>query len=130
MTARISRIISITIFASLIFYLTLGNPFKLWAQATNGFTKIGTVAAGGTNSFTTPTLVDGTSVNFEVTAVNAAGESVASSIVSAVVPATGTHTATISWTPAATGSAATSFNIYDQVVTIPNQPGAVTVTIN
>lgn len=124
------RIVSLGIMAALICYLSVGNPLRLWAQATTGYTSIGTST---TTSFTTAALVNGASYNFEVTAVNAAGESTPSNIVTVAVPATGSHTATLTWTaPAtdATHSAAVSYNIYDQVVTVPNRVGALTVVVN
>jgi hypothetical protein len=112
--------------AVLLWLLVFGSFRKLYAQATTGFTKINTSPVT-TTTFTTGTLTDGVAVSFEVTAVNSAGESGPSNIVSGVVPATGTHTATLTWTASA---GATSYNVYDQIVTIPNPPAALNLVIN
>ena len=98
----------------------------VFAQATPGFTKVNTLPIT-TTSFTSGNLVDGGFYNVQVTAVNQAGESGPSTTVSGMVPATGTHTFTITWTASAT---ATSYNVYDQLVTTPNPPGAPELTIN
>jgi hypothetical protein len=119
--------IGIACFALVLLLLSLGSIRALYAQATAGFTKINT-APVTTASFTTGTLTDGVAYNFEVTGVNSAGvESTASNIATAIVPATGTHTATITWTPGANDA---TFNVYDQQVAAANPPGAVSVTIN
>jgi hypothetical protein len=123
------KIGSLAVMVAFVGWMVVGNPFRLFAQATTGYSKIGSVNVG-TNTFTTTTLTDGAAYNFEVTAANSAGESLPSNIVTAVIPAAGTHTVTLSWTPATTGDPATSFNIYDKVVSIPNQPGALTVVVN
>lgn len=120
------RWISWTLFATVILLLGVGSIRALYAQATSGFTKVNTAAITGT-TFTSGTLVDGSLYNVEVTAVNAAGESGPSTIVSGQIPATGTHTFTLTWTVSA---GATSYNVYDQLVTVPNPPGAPQLTIN
>src|ERR1700722_19287312 len=93
-----TRWISVITLATLLFLVGIGSIRALYAQATTGYTKVNTTPIT-TLTFTSPTLVDGTVVNVEITAVNAAGESIPSSIVSGVVPATGTHTFTATWPP-------------------------------
>lgn len=111
----------------LLAFCAIGNPHKLFAQATTGYTKMNTSPIAGT-TFTTPTLVDGVAYNFEVTALNSAGvESGPSNIVTGVVPATGTHTGTITWTA---GTNDATYNVYDQQVAAANPPVATSVTIN
>lgn len=102
------------------------RPDKVFAQATAGFTKVNASPVSGT-SFTSSTLVNGAAYNVEVTAVNAAGESGPSNILTGTVPASGTHTFTLSWQASA---GAVSYNIYDQVVTAANPPVATSLTIN
>jgi hypothetical protein len=114
------------IFALLILYLT-GPVGYVLGQGSSGYTKVNTSIITA-STFTTPTLTDGVAYNFEVTGVNSAGvESGPSNIVTAIVPATGTHTATITWTP---GSNDVTFNVYAQVVASANPPSAVQVVIN
>lgn len=103
---------------------------RLYAQATSGFTKINTAPVTGT-TFTTGTLTDGTIYEFEVLSVDLAGrESPASNIATAVIPSTLTHTATLNWKPDAGNVGVITFNVYQRIVTIPNPPGAVSVTVN
>src|ERR1700733_7881275 len=117
----------LTTFLLVLLFCEIGYPWKLFAQATTGYTKLNTSAVT-TATFTTGTLTDGIAYNFEVTGVNSAGiESGPSNIVTATVPATGTHTATITWTA---GANDVSFNVYDQQVAPANPPSAVQVVIN
>lgn len=120
------RWIGIAAFALVLLLVGVGSIFKLYAQATTGYTKVNSAPITGT-TFTSGTLVNGGFYNVEITAVNQAGESGPSTIVSGSVPPTGTHTFTVSWTPS---SGATSYNVYDQLVAIPNPPGAPQLTIN
>jgi hypothetical protein len=103
------------------------RPDKLYAQATTGYTKVNTTAITGT-TFTSGTLTDGVAYNVEVTALNSAGvESGPSNILTGVVPATGTHTFTVTWTA---GTGDVTYNVYDQVVAAANPPVAGSLTIN
>lgn len=103
-------------------------PWKpLFGQATTGYTKLNAAPITVT-TFTTGTLTDGVAYNFEVTALNSAGiESGPSNIVTGVVPAAGTHTATVSWT---VGVNDVTYNVYSQQVAAANPPGAAQVTVN
>jgi hypothetical protein len=119
--------IGITCFALVLLYLVVGNPWKLFAQATSGYTKVNTAPISGT-TFTSPTLTDGVAYNVEITALNSAGvESAPSNILTGVVPATGTHTFTVAWTA---GTNDVTYNVYDQVVAAANPPVATSITIN
>jgi hypothetical protein len=123
--------IGIAAFVLVLLLAGLGSLRKLYAQAGAGYTKLNTSPIT-TTSFTTGTLIDGATYNFEVTAFNSAGESTPM-IATATVPATGTHTVTLSWVASvvdATHSAPTGYNAYDQQVLIPNPPGAISVTVN
>lgn len=106
------------------------RPDLVLAQATTGYTKVNTSPITAL-TFTTGSLAPGV-YNFEITAVNLGGESLPSNIVTGVSTTAAPH-ATITWTvPAidATHGATISYNVYDQMVTPPNQPGAVSVTFN
>lgn len=127
MTTLRKRWIGIAIFVLVLLYFAMGSPWNLLAQATTGYTKINTTAVTAT-TFTTGTLTDGIAYNFEVTGVNSAGvESGPSNIVTAVIPASGTHTVTLSWTA---GTNDATFNVYDQQVAAANPPVALSYTIN
>ena len=91
--------------------------------------KVGSVNFG-TNTFTDSTIVDGQTYTYQVTSANSAGESTPATSSAASVPATGTHTATITWTPPTTGGAPTSYNVYRFLVQTPGAVGSVGVTIN
>jgi len=96
------------------------------AQAPSGFTKIATVTTG--TSYTDNTCPDGATCLYAVTAFNSVGESAASNAVSATIPATGTHTASLSWTPGTGGGTPTGYNVYQEVGTVP--PVALKVVVN
>lgn len=114
-------------FVLVLLYCTLGSVFRLYAQATAGYTKVNATPIAGT-SFTSGTLTNGVAYNVEVTALNSAGiESGPSNILTGIVPATGTHTFTITWTP---GTGDVTYNVYDQVVASANPPVAGSLTIN
>jgi hypothetical protein len=105
------------------------RPDRLYAQATAGYTKVNAAPISGT-TFTSGTLIDGDSYNVEVTALNSAGvESGPSNILTGVVPATGTHTFTLTWTP---GTNDVTYNVYDQAAPVApaNPPVAGSLTIN
>lgn len=109
-----------------VLLLTSGTYRLLYAAGDPGYTKVNASPISGT-AFTSQTLINGATYNVEITAVNAAGESGPSTILTGTVPPSGTHTFTVNWL-ASTG--ATSYNVYDQVVTIPNPPGVPQLTIN
>lgn len=115
----------------LLIVLAIGwRPDRVLAQATTGYTKVNSTPITAL-TFTTAALAPGT-YNFEVTAMNAGGEGPPSNIVTGVATAAAPH-ATITWTAPfvdATHGAADSYNIYDQLVTVPNRVGAVSVTWN
>lgn len=93
--------------------LPMSRPIlPLIGAQTAGFVSIGSVAAGVTSFVDSSNCKDGLTCDYEVTAFNAVGESGPSNIVALTFPATGTHTATISWTPATTGGAPAGYNIY------------------
>lgn len=124
------RIVGAALFVGLLlFWSGLWRLPRIFAAADPGFTKVGTVAFG-TNAFTDTTVVDGTTYSYEVTAQNAAGESGPSNVVTGSVPATGTHTASLSWTPGTGGGTPTTYNVYRVTVAPPNQPAALQLTIN
>lgn len=96
------------------------------AQAPAGYTKIASVT---TTSYTDTTgLTSGEVNNYCVTATNAAGESAPSNIVTATTPSNlNPHSNALSWTAPATGSAATGYNVYRLLVTVPNAPSGLSV---
>lgn len=124
---RRGRAIGIACFVLVLLLCGVGSLRQLYAQATAGYTKVNSTAVSAT-TFTTGTLTDGVAYNFEVTGVNSAGiESLPSSIVTLVIPNSGTHTVTLVWT-AGTGDA--TFNVYDQQVASANPPAALSGTVN
>lgn len=124
--------IGLILFVFLLLTLTV-PPWAIWAQATAGYTKIGSVA-GNITTYTDTTAADGVSYNYEVTAQNAAGiETIPTNIVPETIPSTGTHSVTLNWIASAvdaTHSAPASYNIYRQVILPANPPGALTGTVN
>lgn len=116
-------------FAVLLAYFS-GAYALVLAQSTPGYTKISPPAGVTATTFTTGTLTNGAVYNFEVTAQNAAGESGPSNIVTFVIPASGSHTVVLTWSAGVGGGAPSFYNIYDQVVTIPNPPGALSGVLN
>ena len=116
------RWIGVASFALLLFFFAA--PWRLlFGQGGPGFTKIGTTT---TTSFTTAAFVGPTTVQFEVTGTNSAGESGPSPIATAVIPA-GSHTVTVSWTGVAVD---TGYNVYDFLVPAPVAPTAPQVVVN
>lgn len=110
-------------FAVLLWGFAVGNPARLWAQITAGFTQVGSVAFG-TNTFIDTTVASGTVYQYEVLSQNAAGVSVPSNIVTTpVIPSgAGSHSATLTWTPPATGAQPVTYVVARITVTIPNPP--------
>lgn len=123
--------IGTSLFILVLLLVGIGNVRQIYAQATAGFTKVNTTPVSGT-SFTSPTVINGAVYNVEVTAVNVAGESVPSVIVSGQAPASGTHAFILSWTAPTNCTLANpcTYNVYDQVVTVPNPPGAPSLIFN
>lgn len=109
-------------FASLV--LAIGFwilPWRLlFAQGSSGFTKLGTVAAP-TLSFTDSTCAAGQTCTYQITSMNASGESGPSNTTSASPGATGRILVT--WSAPASGSAPSSYNIYTGL-RAPNPPTA------
>jgi hypothetical protein len=92
------------------------------AQALPGYTKLNAAALTAT-TYTDTTCADTTTCFYYVTAVNTFGESSPSAIITAVIPVTGTHTVSLSWT-----STVGSYNIYRGATPLP--PSAFTATVN
>jgi hypothetical protein len=84
--------------AMLLVVCVLGiTPWRAFAQADAGYTKVGTTAAG-VLTFTDATVVDGNSYQYEVTAaLTPTLESVASKGPVVTIPSTGTHSTTETW---------------------------------
>lgn len=123
----IKRWIGVASFALVLLLCGVGSVWKLYAQATTGYTKVNSTPITGT-TFTSGTLTDGVAYNVEVTAVNSAGiESGPSNILTGVVPPIGLHTFTVTWTP---GTGDVTYNVYDQQVAAANPPAALSLTIN
>ena len=118
------RWIGITIFILLLASVTVVPWRSLLAQATAGYSKIGSTTTATT--FTTTAFTGPLVYNFEVTATNAAGESGPSNIAQASIPA-GSHTVTLTWTASA---GATGYNVYDFLVQVPPAPAGLQVVIN
>lgn len=117
-------------FAVLLIYCTLGaRPDKVLAQAGAGYTKIGTST---TLTFTDSTTVDGAVYQYQVTATQSVGgvnaESTPATSPGAQIPATGTHSVTLSW--AASTTPGVTYNIYRTGAISTNPPGAVSLTVN
>ena len=114
--------------------LLLLSTAKLGAQATSGFTQVGTVAFG-TNTFADTSVTSGSVYQYEVLSSNVAGVSVPSNIVTApAIPSgSGGHSATLTWTPPTTGGTPTQYLVYRFLVALPGPPtlnGTVTVAEN
>jgi hypothetical protein len=117
-------------FIGLVFYFAVGSPKAIreaFAQASAGYTKISTAPVSGL-TFTDSTVVDGALYQYQVTAVNQFGESAPATSGVATVPATGTHSATLSWVASTT--AGVTYNVYRIQGAVSNPPGAVSVTVN
>jgi hypothetical protein len=115
---------------ALLILLAAGNPFHIFAAGDAGYTKIGSVAYG-TNTYTDSTPAANQVTYYEITAQNSVGESAPSNVVMATTPGSGgSHSNKLTWTPGAGGGTPTAYNIYSQMVTIPNPPAALTVISN
>jgi hypothetical protein len=129
-------------FAALLFFWFPGDPVRLWAQVTAGFSQVGSVPFG-TNTFTDTTVTAGTIYQYEVLSQNAAAISTPSNVVTAAIIPSGTgHTATLTWTPPnlscstttpPTCGVPTTYLIERMAVLAPNPPvvnSPITVTQN
>lgn len=101
------------------------QPWKVFAQADAGYTKVGTSA---TLQFIDLTVQNGHNYQYEVTAFSGPLESTATSDGIAVIPGSGTHSVTVRWGASTTPGAA--YNIYRLEVFAPNPPGVVSLTVN
>jgi hypothetical protein len=122
-----------SLFAILLVYCVVG-----FAQAPAGYTKMVSTTA---NTFTDTAVGAGQVFNYVVTATNAAGESGPSNVITAAIPATAStlcgtgisHCVTFTWTVPPTDAghlAATGYNVYRELVTVPNPPVAASPTVN
>jgi hypothetical protein len=100
--------------AAFLFLMAAGRSTAS-AQTIAGYSPLNTSPIAGTTA-TDTACADSQKCFYYVTAVNAIGESAPSNIVSVIIPATGTHTVTVSWT-ASTG--ATSYNVYKGTAPLP-----------
>jgi len=98
------------------------------AQAPSGYTRIATNVT--TTSYTDATCPDGSVCTYAVTAVNAAGESAAAISNAATIPATGTHTVSLTWTAPTTGGAVASYNVYQSILAAPGPPSGCKAQVN
>ena len=123
-------------FAALLFWWFPGNPVRLWAQVTAGFTQVGTVPFG-TDTFTDTSVTSGTVYQYEVLSQNAAAISTPSNIVTTpIIPSgTGPHSATLTWTPAACATAnpptcgVPVTYLVERITVLPPNPPVVSSTI-
>jgi hypothetical protein len=83
---------------------------RVMAQADYGFTLLASGVMATT--YTDGTCADATACFYEVTAVLGGVESSASNTAVAIIPASGTHTVTLSWTVPASGPTPTGYNVY------------------
>lgn len=112
---------------SILVILLLLPWHQVLGQAGSGYAKIGVVAFG-TNSYTDATVADGSVYMYQVTAENVAGESVPLTIGPAKIPATGTHSATLTWGQSQSG--ADNYYIYRFLVLPPSPPTSGAVVVN
>lgn len=121
MRKRVMKWLGTAALVMLLVALTLGiKPWKVFAQADSGYTLVGTTSA---LTFTDATVAASSTYQYEVTAFNAAGESVAvKGPVGTTTSAAGSHSATSSW--GASPTAGASYHIYRTQITIPNPPAA------
>jgi fibronectin type 3 domain-containing protein len=88
-----------------------------FAQAGAGYTKI--ASTNGLSQIDT-SVVDGDVYQYQVTSVNQFGESTPITSNVALIPATGTHSVTVSWGASAT--AGVTYNVYRITGAIPSPP--------
>jgi hypothetical protein len=115
-----------SLFTILLVYCIFGPQiWQVLAQAGVGYVKI--ASTSGLSQIDT-TVVDGSVYLYEVTAANAAGESTPVSTGPAVIPAMGVHSVTLAW--GASSSPGVTYNVYRELVVLPNPPGAATEIVN
>ena len=121
---RLGRVV----FVALLLYLV--PVWRVFAQAPTGYTKI--ASTNGLSEIDTA-VASGQVFNYVVTATNTAGESGPSNVVTAIIPSTtAVHSVALSWTAPATDPShgpATSYNVYRELVTLPNQPGVLSEVV-
>ena len=121
-----------SLFTILMVYCVVG-----FAQAPAGYIKM---VSTSTNTFTDTSVGAGQVFNYVVTATNAAGESLPTMSVMAIIPSVvstscGTgipHCVTLNWTAPPTDAnhfVATGYNVYRELVTVPNPPGALSEVV-
>ena len=96
-----------------------------FAQAGAGYTKI--ASTNGLSQIDTA-VTDGDVYQYQVTAINQFGESTPITSNVAPIPATGTHSVTLSW--GASPTAGVTYNVYRITGAPPNSPGAFTAAVN
>lgn len=109
---------------ALVLLLMLSLSAYAQAGLPAGYTKI--ASAVPTTSYTDSTCPDATTCYYYVTAVDSAGaESGVSNQAFATIPATGTHTVSLTWSETTTG---VTFNVYQHVG--PLAPSAVSGVVH
>ena len=114
-----------SLFTILLVYCVVG-----FAQTPTGYTKMVSTTA---NTFTDTAVAAGQVFNYVITATDAAGESGPSNVITAAIPTapstlcgTGVaHCVTFTWTIPPTDAShftATGYNVYRELVTVPNPP--------
>lgn len=118
-----------SLFTVLLVYFVFGpHIWRVLAQAGAGYVKI--ASTSGLSQIDT-SVVNGQAYQYQVTAVDQFGESTPVTSMIAIIPATGIHSVTLSWIASTTiATPAVTYNVYRLTGTIPNQPGAVAVTVN
>jgi hypothetical protein len=114
----------------LVFCIFGLRPWRIFAQAGAGYVKI--ASTNGFSQFDTA-VTAGQVWNYEITAVNASGESGPSNVVTVIIPAAPStscgagiaHCVNLSWSASvvdATHSAALTYNVYREQVVLANPP--------
>lgn len=96
--------------ASLLLLLFLSTAAFAKAQSLTGYTIIANVS--GTTA-TDATCPDGNSCGYQVTAFDGSLESAPSNVVIALIPPTGSHSVTLTWTASPTSGV--TYNVYRHV---------------
>jgi hypothetical protein len=113
-------------FFAVLLALVLGAAIHIGAQSQSSFAKLNTAPVVAT-SFTTAAITGPTTVEFDVTAVDASGrESVPTAVLTEVIP-TGSHTVALSWTA---GAGDTAYNVYSFLVPAPVPPSGLQGVVN